>query len=138
MKTRRISKSRKRRILVLGTISIIVFVCFLVNVFTYSYKIIKLTSEQNKLEARLDELKTLKENKETEIEKLNDPEYVAKYARENYLYTRDGEIVIKSIDTTEKAEELLRDMKKETLLYKYILVGSAVGFILIIAIIKRR
>ena len=137
MKTRRISKSRKRRILVLGTISIIVFVCFLVNVFTYSYKIIKLTSEQNKLEARLDELKTLKENKETEIEKLNDPEYVAKYARENYLYTRDGEIVIKSIDTTEKAEELLRDMKKETLLYKYILVGSAVGFILIIAIIKR-
>ncbi len=138
MKTRRISKSRKRRILVLGTISIIVFVCFLVNVFTYSYKIIKLTSEQNKLEARLDELKTLKENKETEIEKLNDPEYVAKYARENYLYTRDGEIVIKSIDTTEKAEELLRDMKKETLMYKYILVGSAVGFILIIAIIKRR
>lgn len=138
MKTRRISKSRKRRILVLGTISITVFVCFLVNVFTYSYKIIKLTGEQNKLEARLDELKTLKENKETEIEKLNDPEYVAKYARENYLYTRDGEIVIKSIDTTEKAEELLRDMKKETLMYKYIIVGSAVGFILIIAIIKRR
>ena len=77
-------------------------------------------------------------NKQTEIEKLNDPEYVAKYARENYLYTRDGEIVIKSIDTTEKAEELLRDMKKETLMYKYIIVGSAVGFILIIAIIKRR
>ncbi len=135
MKTKRISKRRRRRILVLGTISIIVFVCFLVNVFTYSYKIIKLTSEQNKLEARLDELKTLKELKENEIEKLNDPEYVAKYAREKYGYTRDGELVI--IDTTDKAEELLRDMKKETLLYKYILVGSAVGIIIIFAIIKR-
>ena len=45
MKTRRISKRRKRRILVLGTISIIVFACFLFNVFTYSYKIIRLTSE---------------------------------------------------------------------------------------------
>ncbi len=135
MKTKRISKRRRRRILVLGTISIIVFVCFLVNVFTYSYKIIKLTSEQNKLEARLDELKTLKELKENEIEKLNDPEYVAKYAREKYGYTRDGELVI--IDTTDKAEELLRDMKKETLLYKYILVGSAVGVIIIFAIIKR-
>ena len=136
MKTRRISKRRKRRILVLGTISIIVFACFLFNVFTYSYKIIKLTSEQNKLEARLDELKTIKENKETEIEKLNDPEYVAKFAREKYGYSRDGELVI--VDTTEKAEELLRDIQKETLLYKYILVGSAVGFILLIAIIKRR
>ena len=136
MKTRRISKSRKRRILVLGTISIIVFACFLFNVFTYSYKIIKLTSEQNKLAARLDELKTIKENKENEIEKLNDPEYVAKFARENYRYSRDGELVI--VDTTEKAEELLRDIQKETLVYKYILVGSAIGFILIIAIIKRR
>lgn len=136
MKTRRISRRRKRRILVLGTISIIVFACFLFNVFTYSYKIIKLTSEQNKLEARLDELKTIKENKETEIEKLNDPEYVAKFAREKYGYSRDGELVI--VDTTEKAEELLRDIQKETLLYKYILVGSAVGFILLIAIIKRR
>ena len=136
MKTRRISKRRKRRILVLGTISIIVFACFLFNVFTYSYKIIKLTSEQNKLEARLDELKTIKENKENEIEKLNDPEYVAKFAREKYGYSRDGELVI--VDTTEKAEELLRDIQKETLLYKYILVGSAVGFIILIAIIKRR
>lgn len=136
MKTRRISKRRKRRILVLGTISIIVFACFLFNVFTYSYKIIKLTSEQNKLEARLDELKTIKENKENEIEKLNDPEYVAKFAREKYGYSRDGELVI--VDTTEKAEELLRDIQKETLIYKYILVGSAVGFILLIAIIKRR
>ncbi len=136
MKTRRISKRRKRRILVLGTISIIVFACFLFNVFTYSYKIIRLTSEQNKLEARLDELKTIKENKENEIEKLNDPEYVAKFARENYRYSRDGELVI--VDTTEKAEELLRDIEKETLLYKYILVGSAVGFIILIAIIKRR
>ena len=136
MKTRRISKRRKRRILVLGTISIIVFACFLFNVFTYSYKIIRLTSEQNKLEARLDELKTIKENKENEIEKLNDPEYVAKFAREKYGYSRDGELVI--VDTTEKAEELLRDIQKETLLYKYILVGSAVGFIILIAIIKRR
>ena len=90
----------------------------------------------NKLEARLDELKTIKENKENEIEKLNDPEYVAKFAREKYGYSRDGELVI--VDTTEKAEELLRDIQKETLLYKYILVGSAVGFIILIAIIKRR
>ena len=29
-----------------------------------------------------------------EVNKLQDPEYVAKYAREKYLYTKDGEIII--------------------------------------------
>lgn len=47
---------------------------------------------------RLDELYTslLKDeaNLEDDVKKLQDPEYVAKYAREKYLYTKDGEYVI--------------------------------------------
>ena len=34
------------------------------------------------------------ENLENEVVKLQDPEYVAKYARERFLYTKEGEIVI--------------------------------------------
>ena len=35
------------------------------------------------------------ENLKEEINKLQDPEYMAKYAREKYLYSKDDEIVIK-------------------------------------------
>ena len=31
---------------------------------------------------------------EGEVVKLQDPEYVAKYAREKYLFTKDGELII--------------------------------------------
>ena len=33
-----------------------------------------------------------------EISKLQDPEYLAKYAREKYLYSKDDEIIIKIED----------------------------------------
>ena len=36
-----------------------------------------------------------KEVLETDVLKLQDPEYMAKYAREKYLYSKDDEIVIK-------------------------------------------
>ena len=34
------------------------------------------------------------ETLEGKVVKLQDPEYVAKYAREKYLYTSDGELII--------------------------------------------
>ena len=35
---------------------------------------------------------------ETDVKKLQDPDYVAKYAREKYLYSKDGELIIKIVD----------------------------------------
>ena len=35
------------------------------------------------------------EELKSEINKLQDPEYVARYAREKYLYSKDDEIIIK-------------------------------------------
>lgn len=32
---------------------------------------------------------------ESDIQKLEDPTYVARYAREKYLYSKDGELVIR-------------------------------------------
>lgn len=42
----------------------------------------------------------LKEEKElnTNILKLKDPEYIARYAREKYMYSKDGEVIIKIIE----------------------------------------
>ena len=35
------------------------------------------------------------ENLKEEITRLQDPEYMAKYAREKYLYSKDNEIILK-------------------------------------------
>ena len=35
---------------------------------------------------------------ESDILKLNDPTYIAKYAREKYLYSKDGELIIRLPD----------------------------------------
>ena len=34
----------------------------------------------------------------SDIKKLEDPEYVARYAREKYLYSKDGELIIRIPD----------------------------------------
>lgn len=55
----------------------------------------KLTNQKKDLVVQINALKAKEEELETDINKLADPEYIAKYAREKYLYSRDGEFVIK-------------------------------------------
>lgn len=56
----------------------------------------KLNTEelQSKYNEKLEEEEELK----SEIEKLKDPEYMARYTREKYLYSADNEIIIKMED----------------------------------------
>ena len=49
---------------------------------------------KNELEQRYNALMDKEDELSDEVNKLQDPEYVAKYAREKYLYTKDGEIII--------------------------------------------
>ena len=51
-------------------------------------------TKQKDLENRYNELINKQDELNDEVNKLQDPEYVAKYAREKYLYTKDGELVI--------------------------------------------
>ncbi len=46
------------------------------------------------LEDKYNQLVDTEDELNDEVNKLQDPEYVAKYAREKYLYTKDGEIII--------------------------------------------
>lgn len=38
----------------------------------------------------------------SEVIKLQDPEYIARYAREKYMFTKDGEIILRLIDEADK------------------------------------
>lgn len=57
-------------------------------------QIINNKKEQEKLTQKYNDLLENEENLEGEVVKLQDPEYVAKYAREKYLFTKEGELII--------------------------------------------
>ncbi len=95
MTKRSISKASKRRIFTFGTISIIIITYFVINGIHFLIHINKLSAEKKQLSTELLSLKNKEDELKTEIIKLNDPDYIARYARENYLYSKDGEYVIR-------------------------------------------
>ena len=71
------------------------------NTFNYWKQILANESQKSELESEYNKLLSDKEMLETDVVKLQDPEYVAKYAREKYLYSKDGELIIKIVDENE-------------------------------------
>lgn len=130
-KQKKISKASKRRLMIFGTISCFVMLFCLVDLITYSYKIKKLTIEEARLTSELNSLKEEELDLKNEVTKLKDPEYLARFARENYLYTKDGEYVIK-VD-----ENKTKNNKKENdnILYEYKVYIIIVAIVLLLTII---
>jgi cell division protein DivIC len=92
---KRATKKDKRRILVLIVILIPLLVLFISNIWKYSVQILKNIETKKELDATYKEKLKEEEKLQSEIIKLQDPDYVARYAREKYLYSKDGEIIIK-------------------------------------------
>ena len=51
--------------------------------------------EKQELEAKLLELKEKEKDLSMDVEKMQDPEYVARYLREKYFYSKSGEVIIR-------------------------------------------
>ena len=77
-------------IVILGIISTLGYNC-IVNVL----KIIEMKDEKNILQEKIVKLDEEKEELELDIRRLEDPDYIAKYVREKYLYSKDGDIILR-------------------------------------------
>lgn len=102
----KITAQAKRRLLVFGPISVFFVLFFIFTLGSYINTIYQLENQTNKLEKLYNELQDTGENLKIEINKLQDPEYVARYARENYDYSKDGEIIIKISSTNDEIDNL--------------------------------
>ena len=51
--------------------------------------------EKKELEEKIVNLKEEEKDLEINVEKMQDPEYVARYLREKYFYSKDGEYIIR-------------------------------------------
>ena len=130
---RKVSKSTKRRLSVFGVLSIVCILYFLFSLFYSLYQIYELNREKHSLEVEYKELKEEAEQLQVEIEELNDPEYIARYARENYLYSKSGEYIIKLNDTEEELKKVNDELNQD-----YIVIGITTVIVLIFIILFRR
>lgn len=134
MSRRKVTKASKRRLLFFGTLSIVIIGYFVFSLSYYAMQILKLEQEQKQLKQNLTSLKSDEKNLKTEIEKLKDPDYLARYARENYLYSKDGEIVIK-VNSDEKTIE---EPTKKSNFSPYIIFGGSLILLFIIGYVVRK
>ena len=127
------SKQAKRRLTILTPIVFLAVGYLLFTLGSAAIQMYTLHNEEKELKAELKELKGNSEDLKTEINKLKDKDYVARYARENYLYTKDGEYVIKVDTDDQKKKE-----NKLTIDDKYIIYGTYTlfGFIILFLLIR--
>ena len=123
MAKRRISKASKRRLTFFGTLSLISIFYFIFLLIYNVYTIYDLSMEKKKLEDLYVELQDESETLKIDIEKLNDSEYLANYAREHYLYSKNGEYIIQ-IDN--KDIEAVEDGISDEINKNYIIIGLSI------------
>lgn len=70
--------------------------------FSNIQKMLEIKKQKNELKEKLVALKDEEEVLNSDIKKLEDPDYVARYAREKYLYSKDGELIIRLPDDEEE------------------------------------
>lgn len=94
----KVSKKAKRRYLFLSVciIGLIAYVIF--SLASYWMKIIDNKSETRKLKNQYQELLSREAELESEVTKLQDPDYIARYASEKYLFSKDGMTIIRVLD----------------------------------------
>ena len=94
-KKRRISTKSKIRIffslIIFGAITVSLFYNCIYNIV----RIKELKEEEVKLKNEQLTLSTEHEELENDILKLNDKNYIARYVREKYLYSKDGELILR-------------------------------------------
>lgn len=94
MQKKTLSKAKKRFFLL--TIALVLVVSFsIIQIFRDWISIVSNKTEIQNLNNYYDELLAEEESLNSEVTKLHDPEYVARYAREKYMYSLPGEFIIK-------------------------------------------
>ena len=103
------------------------------NCLTNILKIQEMKNEKKELESELVVLQEEQEMLENDILKLEDPEYIAKYARENYMYSKDGEYIIKI-----EEEEKVVNESDDSVDYKYLIFISTMGLVIVVLYIIKK
>jgi len=119
---KKVSKKAKRRLVILGPIAVFIIGYCAFTLVTTTIDLYNLNREEKELTEKLTSLKSDAKSLKSEINKLQDKEYIARYARENYLYTKNGEYVIKLNDDGTTIKEVKANYNEDYLIYGCIII----------------
>ena len=88
----------KRKIVLITLVFAVIGYILLKSIFETTIQIYAKEKEKKEFNNMLTELKEKEEELNNTVTKLQNPDYVARYAREKYLYSKDGEIIIRIPD----------------------------------------
>lgn len=89
------TKKEKRRLRIYFFTIIGLIALFGYKMYYYWPKIFANYQEKQNLERTYNDLLEQEATLSSDIVRLKDPEYIARFAREKYLYSKDGEMIIR-------------------------------------------
>lgn len=89
------NKKKLKRMLFLGVSSIAIIIGTTYTIGKYWVEIYDKYQERKELKKKLVTLKEKEDELKVDASKLQDPDYIARYAREKYSYSKDGEIILR-------------------------------------------
>jgi len=95
--TRKKKKDNKLYVLLVVTCFVLI-IALIGTVFNDYSTMVKNKKETTELEHKYQELLEEETSLNSEVVKLQDPVFVARYAREKYLYSKNGETILRIID----------------------------------------
>ena len=99
MASKKRKKNQDNKLYVLLVITCIVLIIALIGTVFKDYsRVVQNRKETNELELKYQELLEEETSLNSEVVKLQDPVFVARYAREKYLYSKNGETILRIID----------------------------------------
>ena len=126
MSSKKVTKATKRRLTLFGTLSIISIIYFGFSLSYHIYTLYDLNKQKEQLNNYYVKLQQEAEDLQIEIDRLKDKEYLARYAREKYYYSKEGEYIIKLSETEEDIDKVENDLTSN-----YIVLGLCGVIILI-------
>lgn len=94
-KRRKVKKKKAKRIFLVTLLCLAINGYIFYSIGSILYEAYTVKNEQKTLTKELDELKEKEDVLKSEVNKLKDPVYIAKYAREKFLYSGDDEYIIR-------------------------------------------
>lgn len=91
----KLTHKERRRVILTGIICFFIIGLCIISSVDNIIKIGQKKEEKKELTQRLNELEDEEETLSDDVEKLKNPEYAARYAREKYLYSKNGEKILK-------------------------------------------
>lgn len=91
-------KQVKRKFIIISLVYLVLGFLLMETVVKTSYELYTKSKEKKEFQEELTILKEKEEELKGQVNKLQDPDYIARYAREKYLYSKDGEIIIRIPD----------------------------------------